>query len=442
MRTSVARKPANAQKSAKRCAGGFNPAGDCRADRACYCPGIVCTFGSGKDFVILDYDLRKLKLLLFSYFLFLSLIFKNARNSNNTDDGSGLIQPQQLIGVGNAGVFMSASLILLFPVILLGIVGMLCFVGCGLPVEGLPNEPFTEYTGKTVLLEKIMAYWPLNDVLTDKDNPAPALERVSKIPSSYIDPVTAPLLYKWLDIPVSLAPDVLSAAAPGTIKFNQPGIVPGDAVVAGIPSIIQSCVVVNGCYVEAPFNAKFVPPSSFTAEAWVRVDWSSGDPNAFRFVLDMRDFSPVTAGFGICAKTIDGQPGAYQWRGIIGDGSAAFTFADTSELTVALTDSPGSPTTIAHLALTYDAGTKTLTLFVNADKQAEVTNVGYAANTVQPLWIGAGAPYVPRRPSDVAVTSPLFPFVGAIQDVAIYSVALDPTDIRRHFNNGNGTNPP
>jgi hypothetical protein len=337
---------------------------------------------------------------------------------------------------------MSTSLILLIPVILLGIVSMLCFVGCWLPLEGLPNPPFTEYTSKTVLSElKIMAYWPLNDVLTDKDNPASALERVSNIPSSYIDPVTAPLLYAWLDIPVSLAPDVLSAAAPGTIKFNQPGIVPGDAVVPTFPSPIQPCVVVNGCYVEAPFNAKFVPPSSFTAEAWVRVDWSSGDPNAFRFVLDMRDFSPVTAGFGICAKTIDGQPGAYQWRGIIGDGSAAFMFAD-SEVTVALTDSPGSATTVAYLALTYDAAKKTLTLFVNADQQAQAVNVGYAANTVQPLWIGAGAPYVQRRPSDLAVTSPLFPFVGAIQDVAIYSDALDATDIRKHFNNGNGTNPP
>jgi hypothetical protein len=70
----------------------------------------------------------------------------------------------------------------------------------------------------------------------------------------------------------------------------------------------------------------------------------------------------------------------------------------------------------------------------------------YMPNTVQPVWIGAGAPFVtPRRSPQLpagTTSSPLFPFVGAMQDVAIYSVALGPLDIRRHFNNGNGMDPP
>jgi hypothetical protein len=37
--------------------------------------------------------------------------------------------------------------------------------------------------------------------------------------------------------------------------------------------------------------------------------------------------------------------------------------------------------------------------------------------------------------------SPLFPFVGAIQDVAIYKIALDPVTIATQFDNGNGTDP-
>jgi len=150
-------------------------------------------------------------------------------------------------------------------------------------------------------------------------------------------------------------------------------------------------------------------------------------------VLDMREFSPATAGFALCAKPVDGQVGSYQWRGIIGDSSSAFTFADSSELTIPL----GS---IQHLALTYDGASQTLTLFVNGASQVKVTNVAYAPNATQPVWIGAGAPYVPRRPQPAgAVASPLFPFVGAIQDVAIYSAALDPTVILGHFNNGSGT---
>jgi hypothetical protein len=36
------------------------------------------------------------------------------------------------------------------------------------------------------------------------------------------------------------------------------------------------------------------------------------------------------------------------------------------------------------------------------------------------------------------VASPLFPFVGAIQDVAIYSDVLPDSVILTHFNNGSG----
>ena len=74
-------------------------------------------------------------------------------------------------------------------------------------------------------------------------------------------------------------------------------------------------MVVNGAYVEAPWNDKFIPQTSFTVEAWVRVDWTADDPHAFRFVVDLREISPATTGFGLCAKPVDDQPGLYQWRG-------------------------------------------------------------------------------------------------------------------------------
>jgi hypothetical protein len=336
---------------------------------------------------------------------------------------------------------MSTSLIILIPVILLGIVGTLCFVGCFLDATGLPATPFNEYSDKTVLLNPaIIAYWPLNDKLKDTDNPAPALERQSNIPSSYIDMATAPQLYPWIDFSVQNPPepDVLSAAAPGTIAFKQPGLVKGDAVVPAIPSVIQPCVVVNGCYVEAPFNPKFVPQGSFTVEAWVRVDWTAGDPNAWRFVLDMRDLNPGK-GFGLFAKPEDDQPGVYRWAGIVGNGdsgSAGFTILPSNELTITLS-SGGTPPEPVYLALTFDG--QMLTLFVNGQPQGNIST-NYVPNTAQPVWIGAGAPYVPRRPQPAGVVaSPLFPFVGAIQDVAIYSTALIASDILTHFHNGSGT---
>jgi hypothetical protein len=334
---------------------------------------------------------------------------------------------------------MSVSLVVLLPLILLGIVAMLCFVGCGLHTHGL-LEPFTTYTGTTILLNPAcIAYWPLRDAA----DTVPAAELISDNKGNYIDPNTAPpMLYPWppFTLPNPPGPDVQSAGAPGAILFTQPGIVKGDAVQPDDPNILMPCVVVNGCYVEIPFNMKFIPPTSFTVEAWVRADWSASDPHAWRFVLDMRDFNPGR-GFALFAKAEDNQPGVYRWAGAVGNGGAggaAFTTVATDELTIPLS-SAGTPVDPTYLALTYDSASQTLTLFVNGEQQGQVTSIPYMPNSIQPLWIGAGAPFVPRRPQAADVPgSPLFPFVGAIQDVAIYNKALIPTDILTHFQNGSG----
>ena len=97
-----------------------------------------------------------------------------------------------------------------------------------------------------------------------------------------------------------------------------------------------------------------------------------------------------------------------------------------------------------YLALTYDAPNQTLTLFVNGGGEGggttKLPGVSYMPNTTQPLWIGAAASYVPRRPQpDGTLGSPLFPFVGAIQDVAIFRDILAPADIATRFRNGSGT---
>jgi hypothetical protein len=331
---------------------------------------------------------------------------------------------------------MSMSLVVLLPLILLGIVGTLCFVGCRFDTSGL-QVPFTTYTGTTILLNpSIIAYWPLGEA-KDTD---PAAELISGNTGNYIDLATTPSLYPWPAYPAPNppGPDVQSAAAAGTIAFTQPGIVKGDTVQpANDPASITPCVKVDGGYVEVPFNVKFVPQTSFTVEAWVRADWTASDPQAWRVVLDMRDFNP-DAGFALLAQTDDVQPGIYRWAGIIGSGAAGFTTIASVELAITL-GVAGMPVDPTHLALTYDGPSQTLTLFVNGEPQNNVTSVAYMPNTAQPLWIGAGAPFVPRRPQpDGVLASPLFPFVGALQDVAIYSAALQPGDILTHFQNGSG----
>jgi len=203
--------------------------------------------------------------------------------------------------------------------------------------------------------------------------------------------------------------------------------------------------VVNGCYVNVPFNAKINPPTSFTIEAWVRVDWSADDTSAWRFVLDARGFDPCT-GFGLLAHADDGQTGVYHWQAIIGNGgsgTAGFTFATSDDPPITLND-PSLPSGITYyLAVTYDGPSQTLILYVDGQQRGpKITPATYVANTSQPLWIGAGAPYVPLRPQAPGVLAgPLFPFEGAIQDVAIYNTALTLDVILTHLHNGNGTNP-
>ena len=337
---------------------------------------------------------------------------------------------------------MSASLIVLLPVILLGIVGLFCFVGCGFSTHGL-QPTFTQYSGTTVLGNPaVVAFWPLSensDILPAADlTPNPDN-------GQYIDQSTLPAIYPWPDYKISNSPspDIESADAPGSILFAQPGIVTGDFGPAtdddssGTPA---GCVVVNGCYVNVPFAPKINPATSFTLEAWVRVDWDKSAPHAWRAVLDARNINPGT-GFAIIAIADDNAPGVYHWGAIVGNGgmdAAGFTILVSGDPPITLRD-PSTPTgTSYYLVVTYDGPSQTLKLYVDA-LQPTTTTTAYMQNTTNPLWIGAGVPYIPMRPQPKDVlASPLFPFVGALQDVAIYSAALTPDVILTHLHNGNG----
>jgi hypothetical protein len=319
---------------------------------------------------------------------------------------------------------MSASLVVLLPVILLGIVSLFCFAGCGFSTHGL-GPTFTQYSSTTVLGNPaVVGYWPLSE--TGDSLPAADLAP-NPDNGQYIDPNTLPTIYKWPDYSVgnAPAPDLESAAAPGIIAFAQPGIVPGDFGINNTDSdssAASPCLVVNGCY--------------------VNVDWTKDDPQAYRAVLDARDFDPCT-GFGIFAKADDNTPGIYHWRVIIGNGGTGtpgFTTAESADPPITLKDPSSGVATSYYLAVTYDGPSQTLILYVDGLQSGPaITPAVYVPNTTKPLWIGAGASYVPMRPQPAGVVaSPLFPFVGALQDVAIYNTALSAPVIQTHLQNGNG----
>jgi Concanavalin A-like lectin/glucanases superfamily len=313
---------------------------------------------------------------------------------------------------------MSASLLAFVPLALLAIVLLLCFVGCTLDTTGVGKSPFGLYTQTTIVPHPaLVAYWPLHDAAGPT---ATDLHPTDPHNGTYVDVTTNP----DLPYPAATFGTQNSAAAPGTLSFAQPGIVPGDTV-TGDPNVRFTCIQVDGGYVSVPFNAAFNPAGGFTIEAWVRVEWTAADPNAFRIVLDAREVSP-NRGFALYANQDN------QWEAAVGDGIGT----GVADLTIAV----GGPVVFeatSYLAVTFD-GTD-LILFVDGEQRSPTTPATYAANTAVPLFIGAGAPSIPLRPAPNG--GPFFPFKGKIQCVAIYNTALPLDQIILHMHNGNGVNP-
>jgi hypothetical protein len=378
---------------------------------------------------------------------------------------------------------MSASLIVLLPIMLLGIVSVFCFVGCGLIYDysGYTGA-FTQYSKLIVLGDPtiVAAYWPLDEAAVGNPprasdhgpnsppNPPPNLP--PPLHGKYVNqstlmlpPPTLGVVYPWPQDSIP-TPPALSAAGANMpdqqLKVGQPGLVKGDAKQPGNdPAILTTCMVVDGGYVEVPFDSRWNPPASFTLEACVTVGWQADpmvDPRAWRAVLDGRGQNPqdpnaMCQGFAIIAMPDDKQPlppapPVYHWTVIVGNGltgSSGFTILPDTGPPIALfnpspplPEQPPAVVPVVYLAVTYD-GT-TLTLYVN-DQPPVSTSASYIPNTASPLYIGAGAPYSPNRQTGGSASGgPLFPYRGAIQDVAIYNVALGAAAIQDHFKHGSG----
>jgi hypothetical protein len=275
---------------------------------------------------------------------------------------------------------MSASLMVLIPLVLLGIVTALCFVGCA-QVLGLQPWQNPTYQSTVSADPNIVALWPLNDM-------PPSTTALSIPPSfsgNYIDPVT----------------------------LNQAGIVSGDA-----PS---TCAVFKGGRVEVGFS-ELLNQSEFTIEAWVKPAAAAGGQVS---VVAASDHLASNTGFVLFANASN------VWQVDVGTGS---TFVQLPFILPIVAD--GS--TVSYLAASFNATTRTLSLFVGVvgtDAAPQVTTktldpgVKFLSEfmpNVTPLFIGAGRPD----------TGAMNPFMGSIQDVAYYKTALDIVTIGNHFSVG------
>lgn len=297
---------------------------------------------------------------------------------------------------------MSASLLALIPLVLLGLVGALCFVGCALQTGGIqvPPGPLGRYEGDTVLAEaSVVALWPLND---PTGSTTAADIGPNKFNGTYV------------------------GSEGNNYVLQQPGLVPQDI----INGAQQKCAFFEGGSVQVDFQQALNSPS-FTVEAWVKPNWSAADPQVQRAVVVSAN-GAAGAGYALIAT-----PDNF-WEVNLGIGSGNFVTVKFDEKIV-LPDV--NPFITYYLAMTFDNISGVLALAVGPFDRPLIQKAAPALtppatflpeqskppSTATPLFIGLGHPDLPPGS---------FPFDGNIQDVAFYSTALSFPTLQKHFNAG------
>ncbi|MFL5912581.1 MAG: LamG domain-containing protein [Gaiellaceae bacterium] len=298
---------------------------------------------------------------------------------------------------------MSATLILLLPLLVLSAVALLAFAGCTPftaepgteqpPTNGGDGQPKTyeEAVRKTAGL---IAYWRLDETKLPPD-PYPAAKDTGGVNNT------------------------LDGTYNGTVDLSN---VEG-ALAKKEPADKGTTFGGNG-YVEVPFSPLLSPPMALSLEVWIQPGALTA-PGIDQHVVAFRDVEgPVNSGFEI---NLNRTAGTSQIQGRIctgGEGGGP----QASEAYLELDDAklgPGGPW--RHVVMTFDGST--ITLYVDGDAggphQTQPVPVAYRRNLQQPFRIGTG-----RAPASPA---PGQPYVGAIDEVALYSMALDVKTVKDHY---------
>jgi hypothetical protein len=341
---------------------------------------------------------------------------------------------------------VSTTLFFLIPIGMLAVVWSVCFVGCHFPTSGLPDA----YSNVILNEKSLIAYWPLSDLRNSQPPPgAPPLPQPPTGSSgvgtaldltgnnhngTYINPPTYPSGTTFLTTtgnpPVDLTP---------ALNLNQTSMVPGDGLISGSKNL-PACVDFEGGYVSIPWAANSPALTDFTLEAWIKPKW-----NTTKFTWVVFSARTNTTGF---ALVIDDQN---QWQLVVGTGGAVSV---VSTMVPVVVDNPANPT---YVAVTFKNATQVLSLWINpvsSDSDSNnpppptpawppspgMTTTYAAIDPTQPItfFIGAGDNQDAQTPRTQAggPGSPLHPFQGLIQSVALYSTALEPPDLASHYADG------
>ena len=329
---------------------------------------------------------------------------------------------------------MSTTLFFLVPIAMLAVVWSFCFVGACFPTSGLPGPPYSN----TILNEpSLIAYWPLSDF---PNSPPPAGAPALPPPpqgstgagiaadlsgknhnGSYINPPAY--------MPGTTIPQIGNNP---TLNLHQASIVPGDAFAQGSKNL-PACVDFEGGYVSIPWAANSPSLTDFTLEAWIQPKWNV---TGFNWVV-FSAHTGIGTGFALFINTQN------QWQLSVGNGTT---------LTPVNTMVPAAVNGIlTYVAMTFNSATQVLSLWINPASDSDTppptaawppdptTMTPYVAiDPTQPVtfFIGAGDNQDAPRTQAGGTGAPLVPFQGLIQSVALYSTALDPTDLASHFADG------
>jgi hypothetical protein len=323
---------------------------------------------------------------------------------------------------------MSTTLFFLVPIGMLAVVWSVCFVGCAFQTSGLA-APYSN----TILTEQsLVAYWPLSDF----PGAAPAPPQGSTSIGTALDLSGNGHTGTYIEPPAYVSGTTIpQIGANPTLNLHQASIVPGDAVTTGSKNL-PACVDFEGGYVNIPWASNSPQLTDFTFEAWLKPGWNV---TGFNWVVFAARDVNGTAGFVIYINDQN------QWQFNIGNGT---TLAPVNTMVAA----PVNPSSATYVALTFESTsgtTGTLSLWINpsSDDTSVPPTAAFTRQTTyvavdptQPVtfFIGAGDNQDAQTPRTQAggPGAPLLPYQGLIQSVALYSSALDSTDLASHFANG------
>jgi len=195
----------------------------------------------------------------------------------------------------------------------------------------------------------------------------------------------------------------------------------------------------TGGYVNVDYDPLRNPPDSFSIEAWVRPAGNEVTPQVVIGSYEIDPAGNVVRGFVLDVLRDQANP---RVRARVGNGtgfsSIEATLGDGSE-----------HSGWRHVVMTYSKPGQALMLYVNADDgkpdaqqpgTANAAPVVYQAipiTSTVPLRIAAGMP----DPVGVIAAGPVGPshfFHGDLDEVALYRIALQGPDVRKHFLSGIG----